>query len=171
MFSVFVQTLMHHASNMFLCYAKGDWLNKSDAGWKWTLIVVQPWKFLQRLHKWFWLHILRIRWTNRWKKMRSQQRVQMVQIPHFDKSLGKVIYQSLKSSTCINIRWTTTTLTPYGHLSGDCTHWVRAAWTAFWSSQIRELATTLHFWLRSIKDGQFRLINFASHFIRVKIFR
>ena len=30
---------------------------------------------------------------------------------------------------------------------------------------------TLHCWLRSIKGGQFRLVNFASHFIRVQIFQ
>ena len=29
----------------------------------------------------------------------------------------------------------------------------------------------LHYWLRSIKGGQFRLVNFASHFIRVQIFQ
>ena len=30
---------------------------------------------------------------------------------------------------------------------------------------------TMHYWLRSIKGGQFRLVNFASHFIRVQIFQ
>ena len=30
--------------------------------------------------------------------------------------------------------------------------------------------TPVHYWLRSIQGGQFRLINFVSHFIRVQIF-
>ena len=29
----------------------------------------------------------------------------------------------------------------------------------------------MHYWLRSIKGGQFRFVNFASHFIRVQIFQ
>ena len=34
-----------------------------------------------------------------------------------------------------------------------------------------ELSPAVHYWLRSIKGGQFRLVNFASHFIRVQIFQ
>ena len=33
------------------------------------------------------------------------------------------------------------------------------------------LPQPLHYWLRPIKGGQFRLVNFASHFIRVQIFQ
>ena len=33
------------------------------------------------------------------------------------------------------------------------------------------LGSPLHYWLRSIKGGQFRLVNFAPHFIRVQIFQ
>ena len=37
--------------------------------------------------------------------------------------------------------------------------------------EILRTAKTMHSWLRSIKGGQFRLVNFASHFIRVQIFQ
>ena len=41
----FFQAVMHHFSNKFLCFVKRDWLNKGD-GWKWTLFIVQPRKFI-----------------------------------------------------------------------------------------------------------------------------
>ena len=46
MFSIFVEAFMRHVSNMFLCFVKRDWLNKGD-GWKWTLFIVQPRKFIR----------------------------------------------------------------------------------------------------------------------------
>ena len=51
------------------------------------------------------------------------------------------------------------------HLKGRSEEVCPLALLAHCWSQIR------HYWLRSIKGGQFRLVNFASHFIRVQIFQ
>ena len=79
--------------------------------------------------------------------------------------LSRVINHSLSSGSGLTVHSV--------HIVPDtrevCVHCMQGIFTVFVG--ILPRTNPLHDWLRSIKGGQFRLVNFASHFIRVQIFQ